>query len=267
MLKFKLFRNLLSKSREVLMFNMWPLFLLLFLAVGASLLSYSTGVLDLSFIPILPFILRWTAILGLALLGCLIIARRSFTPPTPFYSNLRDYWCAEIISEEAYSVLMEAIKNDCNILIAGEEEANKWSFARLVRDSRRMTRISPDRALFGDINNSNAALTLLEAWMPRKPSGLATITAHSAEEGLQRVENIIAQDILKSDSPEDTIQSLSGTYSIQDVIAETVNLVVYITHLDNQTESAVTEIISVKGFDHNTQQYITERAYYEPPQY
>lgn len=228
-------------------------FSLAFLAFLASLfIELEIQGVDLSFIPISSSILRLLSILGLALTGILLIVRRS-SIEQPYYSqSLRDCCYAKIISEEAYNILIKAIEQDSNILVVGEKNTSTWNFSRLTRESKRMTRVNPDRAIFGDIDSRASALMMLNAWKPRKPSGLATITASSAKDGLKEIEEII------------TNQPFSQNDTLQNDIVEVVDLVVFLTHPDNQSGFAISEICLVTGFDHDTHQYITEYLYYEP---
>ncbi|MCT4625647.1 hypothetical protein [Halodesulfovibrio sp.] len=230
-------------------------FSLAFLAFLASLfIELEIQGIDLSFIPIPSSILRLLSILGLALAGILLIVGRSPIEKPPYYQSLRDCYCAKIIPKEAYNTLIFAIEQDFNILVVGEKNVSTWNFSRLTRESKRMTRVSPDRAIFGDIDSKVSALMMLNAWKPRKPSGLATITASSAKDGLKELEEII------------TNQSVSKSDTLQNDIVEAVDLVVFITHPDNQPEFSIGEISLITGFDHDTHQYITECLYYEPQQ-
>lgn len=57
----------------------------------------------------------------------------------------------------------------------------------------RMTmRLRPDRILIGEVRDG-AALALLKAWNTGHPGGIATIHANGAEEGLYRLEELIAE--------------------------------------------------------------------------
>lgn len=258
---------------EILVNNqvLFPFLITLFLFVSIlSMLLSSPSLLSsvVSFCSLSPFLLPLTILLLGGIISGLLLIRSSLLSrdTSPYYSCLEDYWYSKIIPEKVYSILIEAIQKDYNILIVGEEKTDKWKFASLVRESRRITRLSSDRTVYGDVSSESSALSLLEAWACRKPVGLGTITASSAKEGLQKFENFIAHPPLKYDSPEPSIQSF-GTNLLQDVIAKTINLVVHIVPAETHSESTVFEIILVKRYARNTQKYITERIYYEPQQY
>ncbi|MFN3511865.1 MAG: P-type conjugative transfer ATPase TrbB [Phenylobacterium sp.] len=60
----------------------------------------------------------------------------------------------------------------------------------LVRDALRMR---PDRIVVGEIRDGAAALETLKAWNTGHPGGLSTLHANSAEEALQRLEDLLLE--------------------------------------------------------------------------
>ena len=62
--------------------------------------------------------------------------------------------------------------------------------AELVRDALRMR---PDRIVVGEMRDGAAALETLKAWNTGHPGGLSTIHANSAEEVLDRLEDLTAE--------------------------------------------------------------------------
>lgn len=51
----------------------------------------------------------------------------------------------------------------------------------------------PDRIVIGEMRDGSAALETLKAWNTGHPGGLSTIHANSAEEALNRLEDLVAE--------------------------------------------------------------------------
>jgi type IV secretion system protein VirB11 len=106
-------------------------------------------------------------------------------------------------------------------------------------------RFRPDRILIGEVRD-HAALDLLKAWNTGHPGGLATIHANSAEEGLDRLEELVGE---------------AGMGPKQKLIGRAVDLVLFIEKTD--VSRKVTEAIKVRGFDASAQKYEIEGIYNE----
>lgn len=64
----------------------------------------------------------------------------------------------------------------------------------LVRDALRMR---PDRIVVGEMRDGGAALETLKAWNTGHPGGLSTIHANSAEEALDRLEDLLMEVLVQ----------------------------------------------------------------------
>jgi len=92
-------------------------------------------------------------------------------------------------------------------------------------------RLRPDRIIVGEVRGGEA-LTLLKAWNTGHPGGVCTVHANSARAGLIRLEQLIAE---ASQSP------------MRGLIAEAVDLLVFIEKADAAPGRRVTEILAVSG--------------------
>jgi len=108
-------------------------------------------------------------------------------------------------------------------------------------------RYNPDRILIGEVRNY-AALDLLKAWNTGHPGGLATIHANSAEEGLDRLEELVGE---------------ANVGPKQKLIGRAVDLVLFIEETADGAGRKITEAIRVHGFDPLTQNYKIEEIYNE----
>lgn len=90
-------------------------------------------------------------------------------------------------------------------------------------------RLRPDRIIIGEVRGPEA-LTLLKAWNTGHPGGCATIHADSAVKGLSRIEQLVQE---------------AGVTSIKALIAEAVNLIIYIEKSNFGRQ--VKEIVTVRG--------------------
>ena len=111
----------------------------------------------------------------------------------------------------------------------------------LVRDALRM---NPDRIVVGEVRRGKETLELLKAWNTGH-CGLATIHADTALRGLTRLEQLI-QEIANP---------------VPEIIAETINLLVFITRTPNKNaRRVVSEMLTVEGYNRKKRQYITRIA-------
>lgn len=123
------------------------------------------------------------------------------------------------------------------IIMRAKRENQNMDLLRLLMVTMRLR---PDRILIGEVRDK-AALELLKSWNTGHPGGVATVHADSARLGLLRIEQLISE---------------ATTSPMQTLIAEAINLVIFITKIDGGR--IVPEIMEVRGYDPITQQYITK---------
>ncbi len=104
-------------------------------------------------------------------------------------------------------------------------------------------RYAPHRILVGEVRDA-AALELLKLWNTGHPGGVGTFHADSAEEALERLEELVEE---------------AGLGPKQKLIGRAVDMVVYMQK--HQGKRRVSEIIKVKGFNLTTHCYETETLY------
>lgn len=103
------------------------------------------------------------------------------------------------------------------------------SMERLLRATMRLR---PDRIVVGEVRGAEA-LALLKAWNTGHPGGIATVHANSAQAGLIRLEQLIAE----SGSAKD----------MRPLVAEAIDLVLFIARENGQRR--LKEMIAVDGFE------------------
>jgi type IV secretion system protein VirB11 len=108
---------------------------------------------------------------------------------------------------------------------------------RLVKVSMRYR---PTRILVGEVRDGSA-LDLLKAWNTGHPGGVATVHAGSTAAGLLRLEQLIAE---------------ATPVPMPALIAEAVDMICFIERAPGGRR--VSDIVSVKGFDHLTRSYDLE---------
>jgi type IV secretion system protein VirB11 len=118
--------------------------------------------------------------------------------------------------------------------------SDEVDMTRLLRMTMRMR---PDRILIGEVRDG-AALALLKAWNTGHPGGIATVHANGAEEGLYRLEELIAE---ATQAPK------------QQLIGNAVDKVVFIERAPGGRR--IPEVLRVGGYDHNDQRYKTDIIY------
>lgn len=98
----------------------------------------------------------------------------------------------------------------------------------------------PDRILMGEVRDE-AAFVLLQAWSTGHPGGVCTVHANSAEGALRRL---------------NSLAMLANIPPQHELVAEAVNMVIYVER-DSATKSRrVKEIVEVRGYDESTKRYI-----------
>src|SRR5882724_11443176 len=146
--------------------------------------------------------------------------------------RLSDYVKAQIASPTVAKVLVEAVANGRNILVAGGTGSGKTTLANallaevaglnervvIIEDTRELRcdakdavtlrtkpnvatladlvrstlRLRPDRIIVGEVRGAEA-LDMLKAWNTGHPGGIATVHANSAESALYRLEQLIQE--------------------------------------------------------------------------
>lgn len=113
----------------------------------------------------------------------------------------------------------------------------------MTRLLRMTMRIRPDRILIGEVRDG-AALALLKAWNTGHPGGIATVHANGAEEGLFRLEELIAE---ATQAPK------------QQLIGNAVDKVIFIERAPGGR--CISEVLNVSGYDVKNMCYKTEHVY------
>jgi type IV secretion system protein VirB11 len=109
------------------------------------------------------------------------------------------------------------------------------SMQRLLRATMRLR---PDRIVVGEVRGGEA-LTLLKSWNTGHPGGCATIHANSAEAGLTRLRQLIAEAPEARNLADDVVNLM---------IAEAVNLVLFIERIGEKPGRRVSQIVQVQGY-------------------
>jgi len=124
------------------------------------------------------------------------------------------------------------IKLPNSVLLRANEHTN---MQRLLRATMRLR---PDRIVVGEVRGGEA-LTLLKSWNTGHPGGCATVHANSAEGGLTRIRQLIAEAPEARNLTDDVI----GT-----MIAEAVNLILFIERIGEKPGRRVSQIMQVLGY-------------------
>ncbi|HVK54224.1 MAG TPA: P-type conjugative transfer ATPase TrbB [Burkholderiales bacterium] len=119
-----------------------------------------------------------------------------------------------------------------SVLLRANEHTN---MQRLLRATMRLR---PDRIVVGEVRGGEA-LTLLKSWNTGHPGGCATVHANSAEAGLTRVRQLIYE------APE--ARNLSDD-AIGAMIAEAINLILFIERIGESPGRRVSEMMLVQGY-------------------
>lgn len=188
--------------------------------------------------------------------------------------TLEDYVNSGILTQYQNDVLISAVKNRKNILVAGSTSSGKTTFTNAVLDA--IETVTPEHRLIviEDTNeiqlkggnnvvirsNTNftmlqalratmrlnptrivvgevrggEALTLLKSWNTGHPGGLCTVHANGAEAALIRMEQLIGE---------------SSATPMQSTIAEAIDLIVFIERDEtSKVGRKISSIVHLKGY-------------------
>lgn len=191
--------------------------------------------------------------------------------------TLDDFVSQGAITEEQRSMLRGAVRERCNIIIAGGTQSGKTTFTNallaeigvhghrlviledteelqyppgdvvpmLTKDGlvtmsdllRDTLRMRPDRIIVGEVRGAEA-YELIEAWNTGHPGGVSTLHADSAADALYRLESMMMRSPFVSQWP---------LHALRGAIARAAHYVVFITKTDNGRR--VREIVKVQGLD------------------
>lgn len=118
-------------------------------------------------------------------------------------------------------------------------------FVSMTRLLKMILRYKPDRILIGEVRDE-ASLDLLKSWNTGHPGGISTVHANSAEEVLERLEELTLE---------------AGKGPKQKLIGRAVDLVLFIQEVPGGRR--LTQAIRVKGYDPVTMTYKIEEIYNE----
>ena len=195
--------------------------------------------------------------------------------------GLEEYVKAGILQPDLVPVIHEALKRRVNILVVGGTGSGKTTLVNALIhalagicpmdrlliledtmelqsksentvffrtsdhvDMRRLVKVTmryrPTRIIIGEVRDG-AALDLLKAWNTGHPGGIATVHANSAAEGLDRLEELIAE---ATPAPK------------QKLIGKSVGLVIFIERVPAGRK--VSEVLRIHGYDARIHTYQTE---------
>jgi type IV secretion system protein VirB11 len=144
-----------------------------------------------------------------------------------------------ISPDERIFIIEDTLELKCSCVNKIEvRTTSNIDITKLLRTSLRMR---PDRIIIGEIRGCEAN-SLIKAWNTGHPGGISTIHANSALGGLIRLEQLIAE---------------SGLKPIGEIIANTINLVIFINRIKEKPWRLVKEVLRVK--DYVNAQYIVEQ--------
>lgn len=136
---------------------------------------------------------------------------------------------ADVVPDDRLVIIEDTAEIQCRspnaVLLRATDQVD------MLRLLKATMRLRPDRILVGEVRGAEA-LALLKAWNTGHPGGVATVHANSAELGLERMENLVAE---------------ATAAPMQRVIAASVNIIVGIAK--TKEGRRVEQILRVEGFD------------------
>ena len=196
---------------------------------------------------------------------------------------LENYVKDEIITKGQEMIIKEAVEQRKSILVVGGTQSGKTTFCNAILDyiarthpqdrviiiedtnelrcnvkdsvtmraspSKTMNdlifdsmRMRPDRIIIGEVRGAEAH-SLIKSWNTGHPGGVSTIHANSANSGLLRLEQLIAE---------------AGVAPVPEAIAEAVNLLIFIQKTNTGKKGRqVTSVLQLQGYD-KIQGYLTQ---------
>lgn len=115
-----------------------------------------------------------------------------------------------------------------NVVFLRTQEDFSVDQQRLLKSSMRLR---PDRIIVGEVRDK-AALDIVKSWLTGHPGGAASVHGNSAYGGLLRMEQLMSE---------------AGAVKQERLIAETINLLIYIERTPNGRR--VKEMAYVRGFE------------------
>jgi type IV secretion system protein VirB11 len=116
-------------------------------------------------------------------------------------------------------------------------------YVGMTRLLKMTMRYRPDRILIGEVRDK-AALDLLKAWNTGHPGGVATVHANSAEEGLERLEELTEE---------------AGMGPKYKLIGRAVDLVIFIQRAPGGRK--ISQVIKVDGYNSSSHSYDIKEVY------
>lgn len=119
-----------------------------------------------------------------------------------------------------------------------------YEHADMQRLTTVLMRMRPDRISVGEIRTGRVAIEVLKAWNTGCPGGLCTIHANSAEEGLDRLDELLGEVSVVSQRP---------------LIGRAIQMIVFMSRTPKGRR--VQEVVRVNGYDRLEQRFLTEALY------
>jgi type IV secretion system protein VirB11 len=195
----------------------------------------------------------------------------SIRKPAELPYRLSDYVAARILTPPQAHVLVAAVRERRNIVVAGGTSSGKTTLVNALLDEvatlgervliledtrelrcaaedvvalrtkpgvasladlvRSTLRLRPDRIIVGEVRGAEA-LDMLKAWNTGHPGGLTTVHANSAEAALTRLEQLVQEAVVTVPRP---------------LVAEAIDLIVFIKGRGG--ERRVESILELIGLD------------------
>ena len=187
--------------------------------------------------------------------------------------NLDDYVHNKTMTKYQQEIIIQAIYNRKNIIVAGGTGSGKTTLVNallfeiaklnnrviIIEDTKELKcdaknklalistkttstlRSRPDRIILGEVRGSEA-FTLINAWSTGHKGGISTVHSNSAFHTLTRIETLVG----------------FGTDKVQpSIIADAINVIIYIKK--TPTGRIIEEIRKVITYDKKKEEYITEK--------
>ena len=191
--------------------------------------------------------------------------------------TLEDYVNNKTMTKRQQEVILKAIKEKKNIIVAGGTGSGKTTLVNallaevaklndrvvLIEDTKELKcdaknklsllstkkeellratlRARPDRIIVGEVRGAEA-FTLINAWSTGHKGGISTVHSNSASRTMSRIETLVG----------------FGTDKVQGtLIADAIDLIIYIKKTANRR--TIEEIVEVINYDTQIKEYITAK--------